>query len=67
MGEGEYEWMGLDGNLQQATHWDDLPGKMNWIVKFVPMYPEPPHSQEDHNGMAQFKDKLLEALSRCQR
>ena len=66
-GEGRYSWIGLDGMLRHGTHWDDLPAEMDRIVAFVPDYPEPPHTEEQHAAMASFGDKLQEALQRCRR
>lgn len=66
-GEGRYSWVGLDGELRHGTHWDELPAEMETLVAFVPDAPEPPHTQEDHDLMATFDDRLKEAMSRCRR
>ena len=65
IGDGRYSWITLDGGLQHGTHWDDLPEKMDSIVAFVPNYPAPPHTQEEHDAMATFNDRLQEAMKRC--
>ena len=67
IGIGIYRWVTLDGVLEHGTHWDDLPERMDRIVAFVPDYPDPPHTQEDHDAMATFNDRLQEALKRCRR
>ena len=67
VGTGRYSWVGLDGRLHEATHWDDLPDRMDWLVAFVPDYPKPPHTEDDHALMATFDDRLHEALARCRR
>ena len=65
IGFGRYQWIDLAGNLQTATHWDQLPEKMKDLVAFVPDYPEPPHTDEQHQEMETFTERLQEALSRC--
>ena len=66
-GAGHYEWRGLDGKLDSAIHWDDLPEEMDYLVAFVPDYPPEPHTQEQHDAMAGFGDKLKEVMKRCRR
>ena len=66
-GAGRYSWVGLDGELHHGRHWDDLPADMDRLVAFVPDYPEPPHTDEEHLAMATFTDKLQEAMQRCRR
>ena len=66
-GEGRYSWVDLEGNLQHGSHWDDLPAEMDRIVAFVPDAPPPPHTQEDHDLMATFDDRLQEVMARCRR
>ena len=67
IGTGRYEWVNLDGTPGEGKHWDDVPAAMDRIIAFVPDYPDPPHTQEDHDGMATFNDRLHEALARCRR
>lgn len=64
---GRYSWVDTDGTLRHGTRWDDLPAEMDRLVAFVPDYPEPPHTPEDHALMAGFDAKLKEALARCRR
>ncbi len=66
-GQGRYSWVDTEGRLRHGTHWDDLPAEMDRLVAFVPDYPEPPHTAEDHALMATFNGRLQEALSRCRR
>ena len=67
IGDGTYEWRALDGSLQKAANWNDLPDDMEFLVKFDPTAPDPPHTQDDHDYMATFNDKLREVLTRCRR
>ena len=67
MGEGRYEWIGLDGVHRSATHWDDLPERMDRIVAFLPDALPPPHTEEQHAAMEEFMPRFKEALQRCRR
>ena len=40
------------------TDYDDIPNTFDHVIKFNPDWPEPPHTQEDHDIMAVFNDKL---------
>ena len=66
-GDGVYQWRALDGTLGNATNWNDLPDEMEFLIRFEPAAPDPPHTQEDHDYMATFDDKLHEVLRRCRR
>ena len=65
IGAGRYSWVTLDGELHHGAHWDDLPEEMDSLIAFVPNYPEPPHTEEDHAAMEKFNDRLHEAMGRC--
>lgn len=66
VGTGKYRWVDEDGHTRHTgTHWDELPETMHRIIMFVPLYPEPPHTQEIHDAMATFEGKFKEALKRC--
>ena len=66
-GDGFYRWRALDGTLGEAANWNDLPGEMEFMIRFEPVVPDQPHTQEDHDYMATFDDKLHEILKRCRR
>ena len=40
------------------TDYDDIPDTFDHVIKFNPDWPEPPHTQEDHDLMEVFNDKL---------
>ena len=66
-GAGEYVWRNVDGSLAEAGNWSGLPDEMEFLIRFAPTAPEPPHTQEEHDYMATFNGKLHEALARCRR
>ena len=48
------------------TDYDDIPNTFDHVIKFNPDWPEPPHTQEDHDIMEVFNDKL-QALMEIER
>ncbi|SVB78602.1 uncharacterized protein METZ01_LOCUS231456 [marine metagenome] len=38
--------------------YDDIPNTFDHVIKFNPDWPESPHTQEDHDYMEVFNDKL---------
>ena len=65
IGTGTYRWRGIDGEFHEATHWDDLPVEMQYLIAFEPDALPEPHTEEEHAAMATFNDRLQEALKRC--
>ena len=55
--KGEYVIM-VAGELITYTDYDDIPNTFDHVIKFDPDWPEPPHTQEDHDLMEVFNDKL---------
>ena len=47
-----------DGELITYDDYDDIPSTFDNVIKFNPDWPEPPHTQEDHDYMETFNDKL---------
>ena len=65
LGEGVYIWRGTDKVIHTADHWDDIPEEIDFLVRFQPSFPEPPHTQADHDYMATFSPKMMEIMRRC--
>ena len=55
--KGEFVIM-VAGELITYTDYDDIPNTFDHVIKFDPDWPEPPHTQEDHDLMEVFNDKL---------
>lgn len=66
-GEGIYQWRNTDGTLGEASNWNDIPGEMEYLIKFLPNAPEEPHTDEDHKYMDSFPARFQEVLTRCRR
>ena len=48
----------INGELVTYTNYDDIPDTFDHVIKFNPDWPESPHTQEDHDYMETFIDKL---------
>lgn len=42
----------------------DIPQEIDHVIKFAPHMPEPPHTQEQHDEMSQWNEKLQELMQR---
>jgi hypothetical protein len=45
-------------------NYEDIPDTFDNVVEFLPEYPEPPHTEEQHEYIETFSPKLLELLNR---
>ena len=54
----------IDGKQVTVNKWEDVPSKFNHVIKFVPQIPEPPHTEEQHNYIETFNDKLKLLMER---
>ena len=66
-GAGNYVWRAIDGSLGQAATWNGIPDDIEFLIQFAPAAPPAPHTQDDHDYMATFNDKLKEVMARCRR
>ena len=48
------------GKLVTYTDFDAIPNEFDHIIKFVPKVPPEPHTEEQHEEMEQWNDKLKE-------
>tara|TARA_B100000745_G_C19917467_1_gene308200 strand:+ start:223 stop:429 length:207 start_codon:yes stop_codon:yes gene_type:complete len=54
---GEFTVM-INGELVTYTNYNDIPDTFEHVIKYAPDWPEPPHTQEDHDYMETFNNKL---------
>ena len=52
------------GKLVTYTDFDAIPNEFDHIIKFAPSVPEPPHSDEQHEEIEQWNDRLQELVKR---
>ena len=54
-----------DKRVLKFTDFDEIPMSFNHVVSFEPDYPEPPHTEEQHEEMSTYQSKLEELLNRA--
>lgn len=48
-------------------NYNDIPENIGAVISFLPDYPEPPHTQEEHELIHTFNSKLQQLIKReCQ-
>jgi|TARA_R100000426_G_scaffold45169_2_gene34165 hypothetical protein len=53
--------------ILEFNNYDDIPQSFDNVIKFEPTSPEPPHTEEEHEEMETYNDKLKELLKREKR
>jgi len=48
----------IKGKVITYNNFDDIPEKIDFVVKFNPMIPSAPHSEEDHEYLESIQEKL---------
>ena len=58
----------INGEVIRYTEFADIPEQIGAVIAFIPDVPEPPHTEEDHDLIHSFHDKLDELIEResCQ-
>lgn len=58
----------IESEIKRYTDYDDIPDRIGAVISFMPDYPEPPHTEEEHALIHTFQDKLKELVQResCQ-
>ena len=57
----------INNKLHTFTDFGDIPSKIGAVISFMPEYPEPPHTEEQHEYIETFNDKLKQLMEReCQ-
>jgi|TARA_Y100000289_G_C3880952_1_gene128635 hypothetical protein len=51
--------------LERYNKFDDIPNSFEHLISFKPDYPEPPHTEEQHEEMSTYQSKLRELLNRA--
>ena len=48
----------INGKLVTVNSWEDVPNTFDHVIKFAPEVPEPPHTEEQHEEMNKWNDRL---------
>jgi len=52
------------GNLTTYTNYEDIPQVFDHVIKFLPEIPPEPHTQEQHDEIDQWDNKLKQLMKR---
>ena len=52
------------GMILEFSNYEDIPQNFDNVIRFEPTPPEPPHTEEEHEEMATYNDKLKELMER---
>jgi len=61
--KGEFDII-LDGVIKRYTDFDDIPLVFDNLIRFEPDIIPEPHTEEEHELMETYNDKLKELMSR---
>ena len=50
--------------ILQYNNYEDIPQSFDNVIKFELTSPEPPHTEEEHEEMKTYNDKLKELMKR---
>lgn len=54
----------VNGKIETYNNFDDIPEKIDNVIKFMPVIPAGPHTEEEHKEIEQWSGKLKELMSR---
>lgn len=52
----------VDGSLLTYNKFEDIPEKIDNIIKFLPEIPPPPHTNEQHEEIEEWQNKFKKLL-----
>ena len=53
-----------DGKLETYDKYEDIPESFDNVIEFVPEIPEGPHTEDEHESIHEWSDRLTELLKR---
>lgn len=53
-----------NGVLETYTDYDAIPAEFDHVIKFLPEIPESPHTEDQHEEMNTWHDRLQDLLKR---
>ena len=61
--EGEFK-VRIKNRVFTYNNTNDIPNEIGALISFKPDFPEPPHTEEQHNYISTFTDKLNQLMER---
>jgi len=53
-----------NGVLETYTEYEDIPLDFDHVIEFKPTVPEPPHTEEQHEEIEQWNNRLQDLMKR---
>ena len=54
----------IDGELKTFDKYEDIPEVFDNVIKFLPAFPPGPHTEEQHEEIHKWNDKLQKLMER---
>ena len=54
----------VNGELITYDKYEDIPEKFEHIIKFIPDIPEEPHTEEEHDELSLWNERLQELMEK---
>ena len=54
----------VDGELVLYDKYEDIPEKFDHVIRFIPDIPPEPHTEEEHEEMAQWNTRLQKLMEK---
>lgn len=54
----------IDQDLKEYSNYDDIPNEFDNLISFEPVIPPEPHTEEQHEEIEKWGDRLKELMKR---
>lgn len=54
----------INGELKTYHNYDDIPEKIDNVIKFIPEVPDAPHNEHEHEEIESWNNKLQKLMER---
>ena len=54
----------INGELKTYTNYDDIPEIFDNVIKFIPEIPDGPHTQEEHEEIEKWNERLQKLMEK---
>ena len=54
----------IDQDLKEYSNYDDIPNEFDNLISFEPVIPPEPHTEEQHDEIEKWGDRLKELMKR---
>jgi len=54
----------VNGKIMTVNRWEDIPQKIDHVIKFNPNIPDPPHTEAQHEEIEKWYPRFQELMRR---